>query len=293
MKKIKIIAPSSCATEITSADLDHISAFFKKLKYDISFGKYSFEKYHFFAGTDEQRMNDLENAFADEEADILIILRGGSGSLHLLDKIDYTILSKNPKPFFGFSDSTVLQNAFYTKIGLPSFSGFWARTATEKLPTLTKRTLIKCLNNEEHTFRIPFLAKGKADGILLGGNLRMFTSLLGTPYFPDMTGKILIVEDIGEAPYKIDNMFMQLKLAGVLGKIKGLILGDFSRVGTKQDEKVLNALLKEYFTNAPYPVARFKRYSHEPGHVVIPFGGMIHLDSDKGILVLDKIKKYK
>ena len=125
---------------------------------------------------------------------------------------------------------------------------------------------------------------------MLGGNLRTFISLLGTPYFPDMTDKILILEDVGEAPFQIDNMLMQLQLTRVFNKIKGLILGDFSRVGTVKDEKMLNQMIKEYFSDAPYPVVRFKKYSHEKSHVVIPFGGIVHLDSQKGTITLDKLK---
>ena len=123
--------------------------------------------------------------------------------------------------------------------------------------------------------------------------MRVIVSLLGTPYFPDMAGKILILEDVGEAPYRLDNMFMQLKLAGVFHKINGLILGDFSQVGTLKDEKMLNNMIKEYFSDMPYPVVRFKKYSHEKDHVVIPFAGMVHLDSKKGIIKLDKLKKMK
>ena len=127
----------------------------------------------------------------------------------------------------------------------------------------------------------------------MGGNLRVFNSLLGTPYFPDMHDKILILEDVGEAPFQIDNMFMQLKLNGVFNQISGLILGDFSRLGNQKDEKILDSIIKEYFTNLPYPVARFKKYSHEKNHAVIPLGGMVHLDSTKGIMTLDKLKKIK
>ena len=292
MKKITIIAPSSCATDINEHKVKTILSFFQKLKLKINFSKYAFEKKYFFAGTEEQRISDLEAAFAEQTTDAIMILRGGAGSLHLLDKINYKAIAKHPKAFFGFSDTTALQNAFYAKIGMPSFSGFWARIASEPVPSLTQKTLLKCLNNEKQCFRVPFIANGKANGILLGGNLRILTSLLGTPYFPDMKNKILIVEDVGEAAYRLDNMLMQLRLAGVFDKINGLILGDFSQM-SKRDEQIANRLIKEYFSNAPYPVARFKKYSHEPGHVVIPMGGMAHLDSKKGTLLLDKLTKMK
>ena len=293
MKKIKIIAPSSYVPGLTSGHLDKVSGFFKRLKYEINFKKYLFEKKYFLAGKDSERVSDLMDAFGDSQVDIIAVLRGGAGSLHLLDKIDYKLISKNKKPFLGFSDSTALQNAFYEKAGMPSFSGFWVRDTLDGLSSLTKKTLIKCLKNESQTYKVPFLSKGKASGGLLGGTMRGFVSLLGTPYFPDMTDKILILEDVGEAPYKIDDMLMQLRLAGVFDKIKGLILGDFSRVGTPKDEKMLNDMIKEYFSDMPYPVVRFKKYSHEKDHVVIPFGGMVHLDSKKGTISLDKLTKIK
>ena len=293
MKKIKIIAPSSYIPGLKPEQLEGVSGFFNKLNYNINYGKYLFEKKYFLAGNDKDRLIDLMNAFQDKEVDLIAVLRGGAGALHLLDKIDYEVISKNKKPFFGFSDSTALQNAFFEKAGLPGFSGFWMRDALEGLSPLTKSTLIKCLKNQSQTFKVSFLSKGKASGIMLGGNMRVFTNLLGTPYFPDMTNKILILEDVGEAPYQIDDMFMQLRLAGVFDKINGLILGDFSKVGNLKDEKMLESMIKEYFSNSPYPVARFKKYSHEKSHVVIPFGGMIHLDSKKGIISLDKLKKIK
>lgn len=291
MKKIKIIAPSSYVPGLDLSGADKIVNFFKKLGCDIGFGKFSFNKHYFFAGNDSERLFDLENAFKDEKVDFIIALRGGAGSLHLLDKLDYKMISKHPKPFLGISDSTVLQNALFVKAGLPSFTGFCAREAMEKLPSLTQQTLLKCLKNEKQTFKVSFLSPGKFSGIMLGGNMRSFVSLLGTPYFPDMKDKILILEDVGEAPFRIDDMFMQLKLAGIFDKIKGLILGDFSKVGNSKDEKTLEKIIKEYFSDMPYPVARFKKYSHEKGHAVVPFGGTVHMNSKKGIIILDKLKK--
>lgn len=293
MKKIKIIAPSSYVPGLKSEDLNRVSEFFKKLNYQINYNDYLFEKKYFLCGNDEKRLSVLMDSFLDKETDAIVVLRGGAGTLHLLDKIDYKVISKNKKPFFGFSDTTALQNAFYKKAGMSSFSGFWVKDAIDGLSPLTQKTLIKCLKNEPQTYKVSFLSEGKTSGSLLGGNMRVFVSLLGTPYFPDMTDKILILEDVGEAPYQLDNMFMQLKLAGVFNKIKGLILGDFSRIGTAKDEKILNDMIKEYFVDMPYPVVRFKKYSHEKNHVVIPFGGLVHLDSKKGIIKLDKLKKMK
>ena len=291
MKKIKIVAPSSYIPGLDFSGSQKIVNFFNSLNYDVEFGKFSFNKHYFFAGNDSERLSDLENAFKDKNVDFIVALRGGAGSLHLLDKLDYKMISKYPKPFFGISDCTALQNALYAKAKLPSYTGFYAKEVMEKLSSLTKQTLLKCLKNEKQIFKVSFLSSGKFSGIMLGGNMRLFVSLLGTPYFPDVKDKILILEEIGEAPFQIDNMFMQLKLAGVFDKIKGLILGDFSHVGNLKDEKILNDLIKEYFKNMPYPVARFKKYSHEKGHVVIPLGGMVHMDSKKGIIILDKLKK--
>ncbi len=288
MKKIKIIAPSSYVPGLTPEKLMTVSQFFNKLNYQVEFGEHLFKKKYFLAGTDKERLVDLEKAFSGD-SDVVLALRGGCGLLHLLDKIDYEMISKHQKPFFGYSDTTAFQNALYAKIEMPSFSGFLAKDFIEGISPLTKKTLLKCLKNEGQVFKTSFLSKGKASGILLGGNLSVFNSLLGTPYFPDMRDKILILEDVGEAPFQIDNMFMQLKLAGVFNQIKGLILGDFSHVGNEKDEKTLNHMIKEYFSDAPYPVVRFKKYSHEKGHVVIPFGGMVHLDSIKGTITLDKV----
>ena len=293
MKNIKIVAPSSYVPGLTADKINALKVFFNKLKYNINYEKYLFEKKYFLAGKDSDRLSDLMAGFLDKKTDIIMILRGGAGALHLLDKIDYKLISKHKKPFFGFSDSTALQNVFFEKAGLSSFSGVWMRDALENLSPLTKKTLIKCLNNEPQTFKVPFLSKGESSGVLLGGNLNVFCHLLGTPYFPNLKAKILILEEVGEAPYRIDNMLMQLRLAGVFDQIGGLILGDFSQVGNKKDEKMLESMIKEYFSDMPYPVARFRKYSHQKSHVVIPFGGVVHLNGKKGIITLDKLKKMK
>ena len=291
MKKIRVIAPSSYVPGLDLSNADKIVHFFNRLKYDADFGRFSFNKHYFFAGNDDERLSDLEDAFEDKKVDFIVALRGGAGSLHLLDKLDYKTIFEHRKPFLGISDTTVLQNALFAKAGISGFTGFCAKEAMTGVSSLTRKTLLKCLKNEGQTFKVSFLSSGKSSGIMLGGNMRSFVSLLGTPYFPDMKNKILILEDIGEAPYKIDDMFMQLKLAGVFNKIKGLILGDFSQVGTLKDEKTLDKMIKEYFSDMPYPVVRFKKYSHEKGHVVIPFGGLVRIDSKKGIIILDKLKK--
>ncbi len=285
MKTIRIVAPASPHT-LTSADFNKIKNAFAKWGYDVIWSDAIFQKDRFLAGSDNIRAREINDAFADAKTDAIVALKGGYGSPRLLDKIDYAAIRKNPKPFFGFSDLTALQLALYARAGVPSQTGFVASYASEPLAPLLRQTLPKALKNEAQAFaRLKSLTGGRAEGILVGGTLTLVETLVGTPYLPDMRGKILLLEDVGEEPYRLDRMLTHLRLAGVFNRIGGLILGQWEKCVAK-DKAVgtTAAVLRDHFVRAPFPVIVDFPYGHARNHVVIPIGGHAVLDADKGTL---------
>ncbi|MDD3669089.1 MAG: LD-carboxypeptidase [Alphaproteobacteria bacterium] len=292
MKTIRIVAPASPINRLTPADFAKIKAAFSKWGYNAIWSDAVFQKDRFLAGSDAVRAQDINAAFADVGVDAIVALKGGYGSPRLLDKIDYDAVRKNPKPFFGFSDITALQLALYARAGLPSQTGFIANYALKPLPPLLRRTLPSALKNEAQTFaRLKPMAGGRAQGILVGGTLTLIETLVGTPYLPDMRGKILLLEDVGEEPYKIDRMLTHLRLAGVFNQIGGLVLGQWEKcVAKDKADGTIAAVLRDHFARAPFPVIAGFPYGHAPDHVVVPIGAAAALDADKGTLRIDALR---
>ena len=140
---------------------------------------------------------------------------------------------------------------------------------------------------------MPNYSKGTASGILIGGNLTCFTTLIGTPYIPNLKGKILLLEEVGEAPYRLDLMLTHLKNAGIFDKVAGVVLGDFYQcrnIWDKTDDSAYR-VLKDFFKDFKIPVMYGLPYGHTPQHFCLPFGTKVTLDTKKGIITIDGIKK--
>ena len=254
----------------------------------------------FFAGTDEQRLNEIHRFFSDPEIDLIICARGGWGTLRLLDKIDYQIIKDNPKLFVGYSDITTLQLAFWEKAGLPSVSGPMAAVemGNDILPFTESHFWNQLFNREkEYTFEIDtqeteIWQAGRAQGTLLGGCLSMVSHQLGTPYSPDYSGAVLFIEDVGEEPYKIDRYLAHLKQAGVFDRISGLILGNFIDCQDENESRKhisVKEVLEEYFTGLPFPVLYNFPYGHGMKKLSMPIGAQVSLDTERRLLALQNI----
>jgi muramoyltetrapeptide carboxypeptidase len=292
MKNIQLIAPSSQLANLKKTDLKVLENLLKKLNYNLNYTNYLFEKKYFLAGEDKTRLADFENAFYDKNIHCVLALRGGEGCMRLLDKIDYQKIKENPKVLFGFSDITALQNALWKKSKLQSFTGFLGKDGLHKIsPTLLKN-LKSALNNQ--ISKIPFktIKSGNATGILLGGNMTVFTALLGTPYMPEMKNNILLLEEVNESAYRLDRMFNQLRLAGIFDKISGLILGDMTANLKPKDKKMAQAIIKEHLSYIKCPIVQIEKYSHHNGQIILPIGVKAQIDTNQGYLFLDKIKNF-
>lgn len=292
MKNIQLIAPGSYVPHLKKEDLNCLSEQLKKLNYQLTYTDYLFEKKYFLAGTDQVRLTDLEGAFENPDTDVLLALRGGEGSMRLLDKINYDKIKKNPKPLIGFSDITALQNAIWTKVKLPSYTGFIGKFGFQKISPKLHQNLKWCLENTAYQIPIKTIQKGSAKGILLGGNLTAFCALLGTPFFPKMDGCILLLEEVAEPAYRLDRLLNQLRLAGVFDKIIGLVLGDMTASLDKKCKNLADHIIEEHLSSLKYPIVSLNGYSHLNKNTILPIGGEAYIDTSKNILCLDKIKKF-
>lgn len=206
----------------------------------------------YFAGTRAQRLHDFHAAFADESAAMVMCLRGGYGSNYLLDGIDADIIARHPKPFFAYSDLTGVQLRLLDEIGLIAFHGpmlaadFYLEDGVD-LPSFRA-----ALNGEAYSLSagegLRPLRPGNARGTLYGGCLSILVALLGTPWEPHTEGKLLFLEDVGAKPYQIDRMLWQLRTAGKLDGVRGIVFGEMldcvspGAASELLEEAILNAL---------------------------------------------------
>ena len=255
----------------------------------------------YLAGTDERRAEEFNEAFADPEVDGVLCVRGGYGCMRMLPLVDFDQVKKHPKLLLGFSDITALHAAM-NKAGIVSFHGPGPASGlgSEKGPTeFTGKYVLRAVEASPDSPAGPYtvevskdvtevdsFGKGKATGRMVGGNLSLISALEGTPYAIDTKGAILIIEDVNEAPYRIDRMIQQLKLAGKLDGIKGAVLGkfteDFVREDKLTDDKRFDTtgVLRQYFEDLGVPVLVNYPIGHYPQNCTVPLGGEVEIDAD-------------
>ncbi len=291
---IGIISPASSPEDFST--IESGVKYLEGLGYKVELGKNVGQNFGYLAGTDQQRLDDIHYMFRNKNVKAIFSVRGGYGTPRLLDKIDYSLIRRNPKIFVGYSDITALQMALLKKIGLITFAGpmvsvdfqngvsefteemFWALLTSNK-----KFGKVRQPENE----KLFELHKGQANGRIIGGNLAVFTSLIGTQYFPDLKDKILLLEEIGELPYRIDRMLNQLRLNKVFSQVKGVILGAFTDCN-EHDPLVktlsLGEVVGEYLNEHKLPVIYNFKHGHVRDKVTVPFGIRIRMNSSKGII---------
>ncbi len=291
---IGIISPASSPDEFLRVERG--VKYLESLGYRVKVGKHVGKNHGYLAGTDDERVEDLHSMFKDKNVKAVFTVRGGYGAFRLLDKIDYRVIKNNPKIFVGYSEITSLQMAFFEKAGLITFAGpmvgvdFYdevSQYTTENFwAMITSNKKIGKLSFPEEQ-KLPFLIKGNASGRVVGGNLAVFAALLGTEYFPNLTGKILMIEDIGELPYRIDRMLNQLRLAGAFKKIKGIILGRFVDCNEHDPAKKtlsLGEVIQHYIGSLKVPSVYTFPHGHIKDLITVPFGVKVNLNASKGIV---------
>lgn len=292
--RIAIIAPSSPPKQ-----QEQLETGIRRLQdagYRVEVGREVLTPRGYLAGTDAERLEEFNRYLRRDDVKVLCCVRGGYGALRLLPHLDYEAARRSPKILVGYSDITALHLAFYHKAGWQGLSGplvvEWAdlddATAQQFQARLSPEAPYTVNGPNGEPLRA--MRPGTAEGVLLGGNLSMFVRLLGTPFLPPLDGAILFFEDVGEQPYRIDALLAQLRLAGILDRIGGLILGAFTAWQSNHDRPTLtpDEVIYDYFHDAPYPVATGLVYGHFPVKSTIPVGvrARLEVDEDNAVLVV-------
>lgn len=283
-------------------DLARAEALCRALGYEPVLGRNTAQHQGYFAGTDEQRLADLNAALGDPEVAAVWCIRGGYGTTRILDRLDFDALARRPKPVMGYSDITAVLNAVTRRTGLVTFHAPMARVS---MPPFSRWHFERVLGSAEpagrlgrlpdppdvllpRDNRIATLHGGVAEGPLAGGNLTLLQCLIGTPHFPDLDGAILFLEDVGEDLYRVDRMLAHLRMAGALERLAGIAVGRFTELKRAMNDGALgfDEVLANYFLPLGIPVA----YGFPIGHIddqwTLPLGVRARLDAGTGELEL-------
>lgn len=261
-----------------------------------------FRRWGYLAGTDEQRANELMTYFRDKSVKAIFPGTGGYGSTRILSMLDYSIIKDNPKIFIGFSDITALHVAFNQLGDLITFHtpnpmyGLGSEKGLDPISELYFWSLI--MNSDDYNYEIPFdlygdslkvqtMVPGVASGKLVGGNLSLLCSTMGSDYEIQTGGSILFIEDVGEAPYRVDRYLRELKLAGKLDVVNGIIIGRFSRRESESPDKPsdfkMSQVFQQYFSEMNVPVIFDFPSGHGSKNISLPLGGNVLIDTKNEI----------
>ena len=294
---IGIVAPSSPQRD--DERLRRGIRYFESLGYRVRLGEHLWERHGYLAGTDEERLDDLNAMIRDPQVRMIIAGRGGYGMTRIIERVDYAALGRARKIVVGFSDVTALNFAALAKSKLVTFSGampgvdfadatvdafaeesFWAAvTSTKALGTVP---------SPDDTPIAP-LARGRADGWLLAGNLTLAAALCGSRWLPKTTGAIMLLEEIGEEAYRVDRLLSQLWNAGAMRGLAGLALGAFTDAAPRRvsvDPLPIEEVFAEYVRRAAVPAIGGISYGHIARKLTLPLGVRARLDGTRGTLRL-------
>lgn len=291
---IGLIAPASNAFE--DSDLYFAMDIVQSLGFRVTPAPNLFKRHGYLAGTDQERAHDLNLMFKDPSIDAIFCARGGYGASRILPLINYRQISQSPKVLLGYSDITALHLAINTMTGLITFHG---PIATQQFSDYTYRSFRRLLldaeakplvaeppifetqpGRAERRNRLLTLNNGKTQGRLIGGSLTLLTHLLGTPYAPNFRDAILFLEDVNEAPYRIDRMLTALYLAGVFDQINGLVFGKFTKAGVSGPSLSLGQILRERTADLNIPVISGMMIGHIEDQATLPIGALAELDAN-------------
>ncbi len=285
-----LIGVVSPAAAVEAETLRRGCAELERLGFAVRVGPHALDRHRFLAGTDATRVRELTTMFEDPAVRAIFCSRAGYGSGRLLPLLDFPTFAQTPKIFLGYSDVTLLLNVFVQRVGFVCFhgpvvggefaNGFSGRSLPHLLGLLTT-------GRGEEAIAFPTAVRaGMAEGRLIGGCLSVLVATLGTPFALDTNAAILFIEDIGEKPYRIDRMLTQLKQAGKLDDLAGVIFGEMHHCwGDNNDPALLLAVIGEIFSDYSYPVGFGLPAGHGGENLALPLGTRVQLDTDRQQLV--------
>ena len=273
--KIRIVSP---AGKVAEKYVLPAVEWLTRQGYKVELGKHVFDTHFQFAGTDAERLEDLQTALDDPETAAIICSRGGYGTVRIIDKLDFSGFRKHPKWLVGFSDITILHAAI-NKLGIATIHGAMPRFFFDENGQSNENldSLMQLLKGNPVEYKIetqPENRTGSCTAGIVGGNLSIMVSLLGTKYEIDTRGKILFIEDIDEYLYHTDRMMHQLKLAGKLDNLAGLVVGDFTDVKDNESPfgKTVYEIIAEAVAEFDYPVCFGFPAGHDKRNLALAFG---------------------
>ncbi|WP_371381385.1 LD-carboxypeptidase [Sporomusa aerivorans] len=291
-----VLAPASPgAAEFASAGVQYLTA----QGFQIRLGKSVNQEEGYLSGTDALRAADINNMFADPAIDGIICLRGGYGTMRLLELLNYELIKKNPKIFMGYSDITALHTSIGQRTGLVTFHGpMVASDMGKDFPDYSADYLWRALTlagplgpiaNPLLSPAAEFISPGTANGCLTGGNLTLLAATLGTPYEIDTCGKILCLEEVGEAPYRIDRLLTQLLLAGKLQAAAGIVFDVCADCDAeaKPPSFTVEEVLRDRLGGLNKPVLINLHFGHTAEKATLPFGVMATLEEQSGLIITE------
>jgi muramoyltetrapeptide carboxypeptidase len=280
--KIGIIAPARC---INFDEVHPSIRLFQKWGLEVELGTNIFHQYHQFAGKDDQRLADLQQMLNDDSIRAVICARGGYGTVRIVDQIDFNSFQKKPKWIVGYSDITILHNHIHRHFGIETLHAVMPiNIATaDDTPSDTQDTLKNALFGKIKSYSYPatpLARNGETEGILTGGNLSILYSLMGSASEVDTTGKILFLEDVDEYLYHIDRMMMNLKRAGKLSKLKGLIVGHMDRMNDNPIPygRTPNEIIADTVAEYKYPICFDFPAGHAEPNLALILGRKVKLN---------------
>jgi muramoyltetrapeptide carboxypeptidase len=288
--RVALVAPAGPLK--IPADLDRAIANARTLGWEPVVGDNAKANKFYFAGADDARLADFNAALRDDSITAIWCLRGGYGAMRLLEGLDYEALRRKPKAIIGYSDITALHCAIATKCGLGSIHG---PTARGKLTPFSEHSLRTAVTrNANPCGEAPdaeTLVKGRAQGRLMGGNLALLCALHGTPYEPTYDGAVLVLEDVNEAPYRVERMLLQLRLSGALQSCAGIAFGSFTNTGETENKALggtrsMDDVLREAAELAGVPCVRGIPVGHIDDQWSLPLGEEAVLDADQKTLTV-------
>jgi muramoyltetrapeptide carboxypeptidase len=296
--RIALVAPASEGS--SSDDIAKAEAFVAAQGWQPILMPNAKKKMGYLAGTDQERADDLNAAFRDTNIDGIICIRGGYGSMRILPLLDEKMIRRNPKVLMGFSDITALLVGLSRKCGFVTFHGPNALTSDD---AYSMESMVRAVTKAEpmgdilqpsplpsEKYELKTLAPGKAKGRLVGGNLTLLAHLVGTPWAADLKDSILFIEDVSEAPYRLDRMLSHMRLAVAFKRCRGVVVGQFARCDEAAPDSAWKVadVMQDRLSDLGIPVVSGWAIGHVRTKVTLPLGCVAELDADaKTLRVLE------